>query len=300
MTTVLVGGATGMLGHRIAAHLLDQDGVAVRLMVRDGWQAEPSKSAGVGRLVARGATVATADLLSPETLDAATSGVDVVVSALQGGEDVIVAGQVALARAGVRAGVRRFIPSDFAIDLFRAPAGAPQFEARKRADAAIEALGLEVLNVLSGGFMDLMVNPTRPGLVDVSQKVVHFWGTGDEVFDLTTVEDTAAFTARLATDDSAAAGVHTISGGQVSFNQVADEVSRVTGVRIRATSWGSIDELKRVITAKGGPGSWDAAMEWYFAGVLTAPLLANVENERYAGLEPLGLRGYLEEAHRAA
>jgi hypothetical protein len=53
---------------------------------------------------------------------------------LQGQRDIIVDGQVALAKAAVRSGVRRFIPSDFAIDLFNAPAGAPQFEARKDAD----------------------------------------------------------------------------------------------------------------------------------------------------------------------
>jgi thioester reductase-like protein len=32
--TVLLAGATGMLGARIAEHLLDADGVAVRLLVR--------------------------------------------------------------------------------------------------------------------------------------------------------------------------------------------------------------------------------------------------------------------------
>jgi len=39
------------------------------------------------------------------------------------------------------------MPSDFAIDLFRAPPGAPQFEARKSADRAIDAMDLDVMHV---------------------------------------------------------------------------------------------------------------------------------------------------------
>ena len=288
-----------MLGSRIAFHLLDQDGVGVRLLVRDGWQSDPARQARIEPLLARGGSVVIGDVLQPQSLDAATAGVDVVVSALQGGEDVIVGGQVALAEAAVRSGVRRFIPSDFAIDLFRAPAGAPQFEARKSADVAIDALDLQVLHVLSGGFMDQMVNPAYPGLIDVPQGIVQFWGTGEEVFDLTTVEDTAAFTARLATDDSAAAGVHAISGSRVSFSLIADEVGQAANVSLQPASWGSVDQLEQVIAAKGGAGSWQAAMEWYFVGMLPTPPLSDLENDRYSDAKPTSLRDYLTAAYRA-
>lgn len=56
---------------------------------------------------ARGAVVVIGDVTGPSFLDAATSGVDVVVSALQGGPEVIVDGQVALAERAARTGVRR-------------------------------------------------------------------------------------------------------------------------------------------------------------------------------------------------
>lgn len=49
-------------------------------------------------------------------------------------------GQVALAESAVRNGVPRFIPSDFAIDLFNAPAGAPQLDMRRETDDIIHAL----------------------------------------------------------------------------------------------------------------------------------------------------------------
>lgn len=297
MTTVLVAGGTGMLGSHIASHLLNQDGVAVRLLSHAGSASDPARRARIDPLVARGATVVGADVLQPESLGSALAGVDVVVSALQGGPDVIVQGQINLAEVAVRSGVRRFLPSDFAIDLFRAPEGAPQFEARKQADTAIDAMDLEVLHVLNGGFMDLMLSPDQPGLVNVDQATVQFWGTGDEVIDLTTLSDTAQFTARLATDESARPGIHTISGAQVSFNTIAQELEKVTGIALRRTSWGSVDELREVIAAKGGAGSWDAVMEWYFLAMLTTPPLSNPANDRYSEIRPVGLPDYLADAY---
>lgn len=300
MITVLVAGATGMLDSRIASYLLDQDGTAVRLLVRSGWDRHPDKVQRLNPLLSRGASVVVGDVSDPDTLAATVADVDAVVSALQGGDDVIVDGQVALARAAVANGVRRFLPSDFAIDLFHAPAGPPQFQARLRADAAIDQLDLEVLHILNGGFMDQMLNPADPGLVDVAAGTVSFWGTGDEVIDLTSVDDTAAFTARVATDPEAAPGVHSVSGAQASFRQIAAEVSKVTGVTLSPTSWGSAEQLREVIEAKGGAGSWAAVMEWYFLAMLTTPALSDLANDRYVGIAPTGLRVYVERAYTAA
>lgn len=300
MTTVLVAGATGMLGSRIASNLLDQDGVAVRLLVRSDWDLQPAKTERVAPLLSRGATVAVGDVTDPQTLDSAVANSDVVVSALQGGDDIIVEGQLALARAAVANGARRFLPSDFAIDLFHAPAGPPQFQARLRADAAIDQLDLQVLHILNGGFMDQMLDPAHPGLVDVAAGTVSFWGTGDELIDLTTVEDTATFTARVATDPGATPGVHTISGAPASFRQIADEVSKATGVTMNPTSWGSMDQLREVIAAKGGAGSWAAVMEWYFLATLTTPPLTGLANARYHGLAPTGLNAYVQQAYATA
>ncbi len=49
-TIVLVAGATGMLGNRIATHLLDQSGVNVRLLLRDAAPADPVKAQTVAAL----------------------------------------------------------------------------------------------------------------------------------------------------------------------------------------------------------------------------------------------------------
>jgi len=83
-TTVLVAGATGMLGGRIATELIDQLDVDVRLMLRASALGNTAKTRAVDALVSDGAVVALGDVTDPDSLDKATAGVDVVVSALQG------------------------------------------------------------------------------------------------------------------------------------------------------------------------------------------------------------------------
>jgi len=296
-TTVLLAGATGMLGNRIAPHLLDQSDVEVRLLLRSAAPAEAGKAEAVSALVARGASVVTGDVTEPASLDAATAGVDVVVSALQGGPEIILDGQVALARAAAGNGVRRFLPSDFAIDLFAAPQGAPQFDMRRRADRAIDALPMQVVHVLNGGFMDLMLDPGTPGLIDLDKGTAMLWGTGDEPFDLTTVDDTARFTARVATDPADLSGVRYLSGDRTTFNTIIGETERITGTTLTRNVLGSADDLRRITAGADDP--WSVVPQWYFLSMLTvAPFPIN-ENDRYPDAHPTGLHDYLVQAHRA-
>ena len=295
MTTVLIAGATGMLGHRIAGHLLAQPDTAVRLLVRDPATADPDKAARLAALVSRGAVVITGDVTDPASLDQATAGVDVVVSALQGDPSVIVDGQVALAEAAARSGVRRFFPSDFAIDLFAAPAGAPQFDIRKEAAAAIEAFPLEVTHVLNGGFMDMMLDPKAAAVVNLQDGTAQLWGTGDEPFNLTTVDDTARFTALLATDPERVAGTRRVSGSETTFNAIIAATERHAGTSLTTHVHGDTDALRRIIAAAADP--WSVVMPWYLLSMITVPPFATTDNDRYPDLQPTTLEDYLAAAH---
>lgn len=300
--TVLVAGATGTLGSRIATHLLTQPDVSVRLLVRPSGHAS-SRSVDAARildtLVAQGAVVVAGDVTDPSSLPAATAGVDVVVSALQGGHAVMVDGQIALAEAAVAGGARRFLPSDFAIDLFAAPDGAPQFDTRRQADTAIDALPLQVVHVLSGAFMDMMLDPRSPGLIDIGRSTVMLWGTGDEPFDLTTVEDTARFTARIATDPADVSGVRYLSGSRSSFNEIIADTERITGIPLTRTVLGSADDLRGITAAAVDP--WSVVQQWYLLSMITVPPFpaAQLDNDRYFDARPTKLHDYLAQAHRA-
>jgi NmrA-like family len=241
--------------------------------------------------------VVTGDVTDPASLPA-TTDVDVVVSALQGGPDVIAEGQIALAEAAARHGVWRFVPSDFAIDLFAAREGAPQFAMRREADRVIDALPMQVAHVLNGGFMDMMLDPSTPGLIDVGTGTVTLWGTGEEPFNLTTVDDTARFTARLATDPADVSGIRYLSGAETTFNAIAGEIARLTGITLTRNILGSADDLRRIVENADDP--WSVVMQWYLLSMITLGPFPSNDNDRYPDARPTGLHEYLAAAHRAA
>src|SRR5258708_40056041 len=114
---ILLAGATGDPGGRIAAELVRR-GAGVRAAVRRG--AAREKLDWLRRL---GATIVEVRYDNAAELSAACSGASCVVSALNGLRDVIVEVQSSLLDAAIRAGVPRYIPSDFCIAYATLPAG---------------------------------------------------------------------------------------------------------------------------------------------------------------------------------
>ena len=92
--TIVVAGATGNLGGRIARALVEQ-GVGVKALVRHGTAQHK-----LDRLREIGVTIASVDFSSPSQLTLACSGASCVVSALQGLRDVIVETQSVLLEIG--------------------------------------------------------------------------------------------------------------------------------------------------------------------------------------------------------
>ncbi|WP_313546532.1 NmrA family NAD(P)-binding protein [Leifsonia aquatica] len=292
MTAVLLVGATGTLGGRIADKLLTNGDAEVRLLVRDATSTDQSKAAALTGFTDRGATLMEANLNNPPSLETATRGIDVVISAVQGGRDTIVDGQVALARAAKASGAHRFIPSDFALNIWEAPQGAPMFALRREADAAIDQLGgLDVIHVLNGAFMDMMLDPRTAGVVDLEAGMGNYYGDGSDEFDITLIEDIAAFTARIAIDESATAGIYPISGARTSFNEIIAEVERVSGKTLTRNHRGSIEDLQTAVTTASN--AWSVIGQWYNYSMLTTPPFTSTENERYADVRVTSLRDYL-------
>jgi uncharacterized protein YbjT (DUF2867 family) len=280
--TLLLAGATGMLGSQIAQQLLKQPASRLRLLVREGQDA--SKRAVLEPLLAGGAEVVEGELADAASLDRATRGVDVIVSAVQGGADVIVAGQVALAEAGRRNGVRRILPSDFALDLFNATPGEHAlFDMRRQAAQCIVATGLEVIHVLQGGFMEMFTPGV--GMFDSSTGVVSFWGDGSERFEVTSVADTARMTARIALDRGVAGGKFSFAGDRISFRGTADVIEKQTGRRFELRSLGTEADLRAAMAAaaKDKANTVQTVMLAYQLYMLNGQTaLSDLQNDRYA------------------
>lgn len=288
---VLLAGATGMLGGRIAHHLLEDEGVALRLLVRPAALADSGKRSGIETLLERGAEIVEGDVSDPAGLGRATEGVDVVVSALQGGREVVVDGQIALARAAARSGVRRILPSDFALDLFKATPGELfPFDLRREADEEISTLGMERVHVLGGAFLDTLASG---GIVDFDDGagIASFWGTGEERFEATTVDDTARYAARAAVDPTVPTGKFAVAGQRLSYGDVVSAVEREAGRRYERRSLGTAEDLRAWISTQREAGQMMAAMygtyQLYMLTGQTA--LDDLQNDRYPDIEPVTL-----------
>ena len=275
--TILLIGATGMLGGRIAEHLLDKPEARIRLLVRKA----AAKRVLLGPFAAKGAELIEGDLADQASLERATQGVDVVVSAVQGGPEVIIDGQVALARAAKRNGVRRILPSDFGLDLFKATPGEhAAFDLRATADARIAELGLEQVNVLQGGFMDLFL--PGMGAIDLDKGTVGFFGDGERPIEVTSVEDTARMVARVALDRDVPAGKFAFAGDRISFREAGEIVAKHTGRPIQPVSYGSEDDLRAAMAAADPQKRVMLAYLLYMTNGQTA--LNSLQNERYPDL----------------
>ena len=287
--SILLAGATGMLGSRIAHRLLDRPEARVRLLAR------PGKRDALAAMIDRGAEVIEGDLADEASLDRATQGVDVVVSAVQGGREVIVDGQVALARAARRNGARRIQPSDYALDLFRATPGEhAAFDLRREADAAIAAIGIEQVNVLQGGFMQLLT--PGMGAIDLDRGTVGFFGDGERRIEVTSIEDTARMIARVALDRDVRPGKFAFAGDRVSFREAGAIVGRRLGRRLAPVSWGSVDDLRAAHAAALRADPARAVMLAYLLYMtIGQTTLTDLQTDRYPDLRLQGFAEFVAE-----
>lgn len=150
---VLVVGATGALGHRIADRLL-ANGKRVRALVRPTSNTESLQAAGVELVLG--------DLLRPESLARALDGVDAVVSSAAGytghtpGDtiDTDYAGNENLADAAAEAGVRRFVFTSI-LTCDQTP-NVPHFWAKKVMEDRLAERGVPFVSLRPGAFLDMV------------------------------------------------------------------------------------------------------------------------------------------------
>ncbi|MEU3529247.1 NmrA family NAD(P)-binding protein [Streptomyces sp. NPDC038707] len=299
MTTtskIFVAGATGLLGGRIVAALLDQ-GAAVRALVRPG--TEGDKKAALTALEARGLELVEGDLSDPvEKLAAAVGDATTVISAVQGGPDLIVDGQVNLVRAAERAGARRFVPSDFAVDITKLDDDDNfMIGWRRQAAAAYGDTSLEVLSVLNGAFYEVMVG--FMGIVDWEAGTVSHWGDADQPLDLTSITDTAAFTAAVALDPEAK-GTQRFAGEVLSMRQFHQTLERATGRTLELKNLGTADELRAEITrrAAASQNPFDyVGLQYQWCMVTGKAKFDTLDNAKYPQVKPVSLEEFVREGH---
>lgn len=286
---VVVAGGTGRLGRLIVEALLTHPSARVRVLARDPKKPEVAALAGERvELAAFDATSADAAMWT-----SAVRGAFSVISALQGfGPDILVDAQLALLRAAKTAGARRFIPSDFAYNLFALPPGINVHSDLRRAfgeRARPEQSGaFEIVHVLQGMFFDRAALGFL-GLFD--GHTLRYWGDGTTPIDWTTWEDTARFTAAAALDERRVPERLFVSGDRQSILSVAQTWESVCGKKLDVVRLGSLDELERE-TRRLHEGEPQNVLGWlplmYARGVFSGQaLLGPSHNGLYSDIHPL-------------
>jgi uncharacterized protein YbjT (DUF2867 family) len=238
-TTILLAGATGDLGERIARALVRR-GAAVHALVRPGTAAEKKE-----RLRGLGIAVVEADYDDAEAMRRACAGAGCVVSALSGLREAIVDAQTRLLEAAVAARVPRFIPSDFAIDFTRLEPGSNRnLELRREFMARLDRAPIAATSILCGAFMDMLTG-VAPFILFKRRRVL-YWGSADQRMDFTTRDDVAAFTAAAALDPSTPR-ILRIAGDSVTSRELAVRMTELSGERYRLTRAGSLGLLGLLI-----------------------------------------------------
>ena len=237
--TIVVAGATGNLGGRIARALLAQK-ASVRALVRHSTPRDKFE-----RLQEMGATIATVDLSSASQVAPACSGAACVVSALAGLREVIVEAQTVLLDAAIKAGVPRFMPSDYSIDFTKFPPGENRnLDLRRDFHKRLDKASIRATTIFNGAFAEMLTG--QMPLILFKRKRVLYWGDVDQRMDFTTMDDTAAFTASAALDPSTPRFLR-IAGDQLSARELTAAVTEVTGKEFRLFRAGGLGMLGALI-----------------------------------------------------
>ena len=289
---IIIAGATGHLGGLIATCLL-QGGARVTALVRRG--TAPVQAAA---LKERGADVIEVDYGNEAGLARACEGGACVVSALSGLREVIVDTQTALLNAAVKAGVPRFIPSDFSIDYTKLLAGSNRnLDLRREFSERLNKAPIKATSILNGMFADLLTGQA-PVVLSGLKRVV-YWGNADQPMDFTTIADTAAFTAAAALDPSTPRFLR-IAGEVASARDLKRIAGEAKGHAFGLFRAGGLGRLQSIIkiTRFLFPAKKEVFPAWqgmqYMHNMFTGlPKLTPLDNDRYPNLRWTALKTVL-------
>ena len=237
---ILVAGATGNLGNRISRELIIKE-AEVRAIIRTSTDSEKMES-----LKAIGVEFVIIDMSDSVAIANACEGVTCVLSAVAGLDDVIIDLQKEILAGALKAGVPRFIPSDFCTDYTQlVPGENRNFDLRRAFRKHIDSTSIQVTSIFNGCLPDILMYNTP--ILNVKEKSIGYWG--DKLnwkLDFTTMDDTAAFTAEVALDDVAPRNLQ-IASFQISPARIFEEVKELSGEEYKINQLSSLDNFAAYI-----------------------------------------------------
>ncbi|TPX42363.1 hypothetical protein CcCBS67573_g10517 [Chytriomyces confervae] len=225
--------------------------------------------------------------------------VDVLVSIV--GAQAL-ADQVHLIHASVQAGVKRFFPSEFGVDLDLQGSTIPflgvKVPIRQLLRSEEISSKLEHTFVENGYFMDGFFSSFFGWEISGTSVAVNIPGTGDVPVTVTLQSDVARFLAEILRADPAISRNKTLKfeGDRFTFNQAREIVSKavihVPGVKSTfSTTFTAVDTLeKRFETAEGYER---AQLQMLLATVRGQGLLSHNHNKLFPNVKPTSAKEYI-------
>ena len=247
-----------------------------------------------------GASIESVDYFDGPVMVRACTGGTCVVSALSGLEDVLLDAQSQLLDAAVKAGVPRFIPSDYAIDFTKLPDGSNRnLDIRRKFHEQLDNSKISATSILSGMFTDLLTGPAP--VILFKRKRVMYWENADQLMDFTTIDNVAEFTAAAAMDPATPRFLYA-AGDQISARGIAEVMTKLKGEQFKLFRAGGLGRLGAMIKImrfliRGDdlypPWQGMQYLHNMFSGV---PKLERIDNDRYPEIKWTTVRQYLHEA----
>jgi len=233
MVKVAVAGGTGGIGRHIVEGILSTNKHSLIAL---------SRSSSNPTLEALGVQIIAVDYNDHASLVSALDGVHTVISTIGGANyEMIVTAQLALLRAAVDAGVKRFAPSEFAVQ------GVPDdpmkiYRFKVTVVDALAKSGLEWTVFENGAFMNYFASGTKgvgylqpiKFILDVEKGTAALPGTGDDKLAFTRGEDVGLFVAS-SLDLDKWPEILGMVGEVKTHNQVVSLAEKVTGRKFQVT-----------------------------------------------------------------
>lgn len=289
---IVIAGATGNLGGKIVQALLN-NGAEVTAITRS----ETDKNK-IRDLSEKGVTVCQVNPLDVSEIATCCEGADCVVSALSGLRETIIDAQKILVDAAVQANVKRFIPSDYAIDFTNLVEGQNRnLDLRREFHRYIEGKPVKATTVFNGPFMELLT--TDMPLILLKQRRILCWGNPEQVMEFTTTHNIAEFTAKVAMDSDSPRYLR-IAGDRLSCRDFVGLLTEITGEKFKLLKPGGISLLNFLIkvTRLFSPSKNELYPAWqgmqYMRDMMEGRVIfQKYDNQRYSEIEWTGVKEYL-------